>query len=301
VQLSNLQGEVEGEHWESLRALLPAFRSISHSRVADGRNTSFWNDLWLPTDQPMSVVFPAPYSHFRRGDMSVKEVLEQGIRSLLQPRLSPRAASELEELHLMLQVVQLTDGADERVCAFEKKDHKLATTMIYRASVRGDQKSPSFNFVWRNHAPPRVRFFAWLLVQNRIQCKVNLAKKNIVDDATCELCKEHDEDADHIVSGCRFARQFWTRIGWAPEDIYPVDRLWETKTPPGTPEKVAPTWILLCCWELWKHRHDVVFRKLPPNIDRLVVACKESAGLWQCRFPRNAPLLSAFWRSISWM
>jgi len=34
-----------------------------------------------------------------------------------------------------------------------------------------------------------VRFFAWLLVQGRIQCKANLVTKGIVDAPTCELCK----------------------------------------------------------------------------------------------------------------
>ena len=49
--------------------------------------------------------------------------------------------------------------------------------MIYKTSVRGDQKLPSFDFIWRNFAPPREKFFAWLLVQDRIQCKANLEKK----------------------------------------------------------------------------------------------------------------------------
>jgi hypothetical protein len=35
-------------------------------------------------------------------------------------------------------------------------------------------------FAWKNKAPPRVKFFAWLLSQSRIQCKVNLVKKRIV-------------------------------------------------------------------------------------------------------------------------
>jgi len=39
---------------------------------------------------------------------------------------------------------------------------------------------------------------------------------------------------------------------------------------------------------------NVVFRGLPPSVDGLVMACKTSAQLWQCRFPRNAPLLSEF-------
>ena len=102
----------------------------------------------------------------------------------------------------------MADTTDERIYAFEKENHKLSTAMIYKASVRGEHKLPSFAFIWHNFAPPRVRFFAWLLVQNRIQCKVNLAKKGAVTNTICDICKTQDEGADHIISTCTFARQF---------------------------------------------------------------------------------------------
>jgi len=70
----------------------------------------------------------------------------------------------LEEPEEMLQAVALTTDADERTCRMEGADHKLSTKLIYEASVRGDQKSPFFAFDWNNFAPPRVMFFAWLLV-----------------------------------------------------------------------------------------------------------------------------------------
>ena len=39
-------------------------------------------------------------------------------------------------------------------------------------------------------------------------CKVNLEKEGVLTDATCDLCKKNDEDADHIIMTCDFARQF---------------------------------------------------------------------------------------------
>ena len=156
--------------------------------------------------------------------MSVQQRMTRGLSSLLQPRLTQRAQSELQQLQLSGSVT-LTEERDERVCAFEKEDHKLATALIYRASMRGEQQLPSFAFVWHNFAPPRVRFFTWLLTQNSIHCKVNLSRKGIVHEATCDICTKEDEDADHIISGCEFARQFWLKIGWNPDDIHHVDTL----------------------------------------------------------------------------
>ena len=120
--------------------------------------------------------------------------------------------------------------------------------------MRCDQTCPSFDFVWQNFAPPRVKFFGWVLTKDRIQCKTALCRKNILQDAICDICGDAEENGDHIISGCSFAKCFWRRIGWQPNSIAPVIELWKS-SPPST---VSPM-ILLCCWELWKHRHDVVF------------------------------------------
>jgi hypothetical protein len=63
-------------------------------------------------------------------------------------------------LYQILQSVTLTNFPGERLCGMEDSDHKLTTRLIYKASIRANQKSPFFAFVWNNFAPPRVKFFA---------------------------------------------------------------------------------------------------------------------------------------------
>lgn len=86
-----------------------------------------------------------------------------------------------------------------------------------------------------NISPPRVKFFGWLLTQNRIHCRQALARKNILEDATCEICKATEESADHIFSECPFIQSFWTAIGWFPGNIAKVKELWNNPPPPPTP------------------------------------------------------------------
>lgn len=160
IRLSHLKGEVDGPHWEALRDLLPAYRNISRVEVGNGATTSFWQDHWI-TDSPLSAMFPALFSHFTGRQDSVQEVVTAGLTNLLQARLTPRAADEFQELSAILHSTALTDSPDESVCGMEGSDHKLATGLIYRALVQGDQKSPFFSFVWNNFAPPRVSHGCW--------------------------------------------------------------------------------------------------------------------------------------------
>ncbi|KAG2569425.1 hypothetical protein PVAP13_7NG391420 [Panicum virgatum] len=57
--------------------------------------------------------------------------------------------------------------------------------------------------------------------------------------------------------------------------------MWELPRPDHIPAPSYHTFLLLCAWQLWKHRHDVVFRNMEPSLLRLMLACKEDARLWR--------------------
>jgi len=112
---------------------------------------------------------------------------------------------------------------------------------------------------------------------------MSLIHKNILQEARCDVCEEEDETTGHIFSCCSFVHSFWERIGRRPKGIAKVTELWRTQVLPQIHKSVAHPLILLCCWEIWRHQNDIVFRQLEPSVDRLVVACKESVKSWSCR------------------
>jgi hypothetical protein len=144
----------------------------------------------------------------------------------------------------LLQDVSLTNNIDKRSCFSADNKQKLLSGMIYRTSMRSSSTCPAYQFVWKNIATPRVRFFGWLLTKNRINCKSNLLQKKVLDEDTCDICGHESEDADHIISGCPFAQSFWTRIGWQAEGIAEIWCLWESTAPVDMP-RMAHSSLLL--------------------------------------------------------
>ena len=70
-----------------------------------------------------------------------------------------------------------------------------------------------------------------------------------------------------------------------PSD-FDVNELHHLARPPHTPVLHFETFVLLCCWQLWKRRNGVVFQGEEATVIQLLQNCKAEARLWACRLPR---------------
>ena len=52
---------------------------------------------------------------------------------------------------------------------------------------------------------------------------------------------------------------------------------------------------VLCCWQLWNHRHDSL-RALTPTLPGLLIACRNEAQLWRHRMPIASRLIEKYYQ-----
>jgi hypothetical protein len=142
--------------------------------------------------------------------------------------------------------------------------------------------------------PPRVRFFGCLVNNGHVQCRVNLARKNVVQDTTCEVCGQAPEDTAHIFLHYGFASSFWGALGVqiAPDHN---NVLLSLLRPSTVPAKHYNMFVLLCCWQLWKHRNDVVFRGERSLLATTMLLCRSEAELWRLRLRHKYYQIVAAW------
>lgn len=201
------------DHWDVLKSLLPTYRAVTTAEVHDGRGTTFWLDAWNGDDD-LATSFPALFSHVRSPEVSVRDVVDQGLQTMLVPRLTAEAERELAEVESLLATLTLSEEPDKRSCFATTEDDKLQAGALYHVLCGDDQgMDEATKFIWRNCAPPRVKFFGWLVQRGKIQCKVNLARKGIVQDTICEACRGGEETVPHILFHCEFAKQFGSCLG----------------------------------------------------------------------------------------
>ncbi|CAN6177571.1 unnamed protein product [Urochloa humidicola] len=178
-------------------------------------------------------------------------------------------------------------------------DGKLRSGPVYTSllTVTGSPPSPFAAFVWGNRAPPRVQFFTWLLVQERIQCRSVLVRKNVLDNAECALYHHPEETCDHIIFNCPFSSQVWSALATNTTSCQ-VSTLWTIPRAAGLPRQHFHTFVLLICWQLWKHRNSVVFEAQEPSHRRFWQACRHGAALWKSRLPRADGPIAEIWCNV---
>jgi hypothetical protein len=289
--ISALAGkDLLGEHWKALCTLVPLYRSISKVELGDGARSGFWLDEWLSLGA-LNVAMPALYSHATNVYASVRVVLRSGLSTALIPRLTAVAEGERRRLGPLLDAMHLTSAPDVRVLTrCRKTSGGLRSTELYKLVCFGGVQAPLASFVWGCHAPARVKFFGWLLSLGRIKTRDTLLHKNILaqGDAGCPLCPIALETAQHLVFGCPFAQGFWASVGvvFCPGAV--PDNMMNPACHPGIPERSAATFLLLCCWQLWKHRNGVVFNGDSPSLPAVRSKCRDDATFWRARLSATA-------------
>jgi hypothetical protein len=234
--------------------------------VGDGCRTAFWLDNWVG-GMPLGERWPVLLWHALDVGATVDVVIRAGVHRSLVPRLTSEGARQLPALLDLVSSVILTPTSD--VCELvrcRRKDRTFDASSLYRLCTWGGVDAPFFSFVWENHAPPQVRFFAWVLSRARVPSRSSLLRKNILtaEEAGCPMCNAPLETTNHIFFECAFAKHFWSAAGFSYPGDADVRRLYDYGAPACVPAETASTFMLLCLWNLWKHRNTAAFREQHP-------------------------------------
>jgi hypothetical protein len=93
------------------------------------------------------------------------------------------------------------------------------------------------------------------------------------------------------------ATAFWSSIGVTAASSPSVRELWNAGVPPSTLRRHRAMFILLYCWNIWKHRNAVV-NEHRPCLQRLFQACNDDAKLWAHRLPADEVCVAQSWCNL---
>jgi hypothetical protein len=107
----------------------------------------------------------------------------------------------MAQWHEILQIassLQFGDDKDVIIWQFESS-RKYSIHSLYSV-INCRWIKPMYTLVmWKLVVPSRIHIFLWLLANNKILTRTNLAKRKKMDDMSCLFCNEQ-EDVGHLFS-----------------------------------------------------------------------------------------------------
>ena len=138
---------------------------------------------------------------------------------------------------------------------------KYSNKRIYLEYMGNPADAPKpFQWIWKSCTLPRQKFFFWLLLQDRLNIRDLLNRKNFyIETSKCELCDdEPNEHLMHLFFSCDFSQNFWMNIGYQWDtDHNLMEMLLE-----GRKQDTYGCFkecLIAGCWSLWKHRNSIIF------------------------------------------
>lgn len=148
-----------------------------------------------------------------------------------------------------------------------------------------------------------IPLFMWLAMRNRCWTADRLAKRNLPHPDKCLLCDQEDEDIQHLITSCVFARDFWFRV-LSPlglqrcvpsRHVASLAEWWRksVKKVPKDKRKGYNTLIILGAWLLWEHCNACVFERARPCLNELLRSFRDKQHLWGLAGARKLLSLSS--------
>ena len=170
---------------------------VDHDLTASS-SVLFWKDNWA--GECLTDLLPNLAHFVKNVELSVKDVCSASyLEDLFQIPISQAAANELQDLRVLIQSFELTDETDIRVFCWGNSLYKADS--LYKLAFLTMQSPPTFRLVWKSKVTLRIKFFAWLILLDRLNTKNMLARRNfnVQPNSLCVLCYDGKEETiDHL-------------------------------------------------------------------------------------------------------
>ena len=203
--------------WANLPVQVPGqvqtfFKLAIISVVGSGENTLFWMDRWL---NGQSIVDLAPrLLAFVPKRIANRRTVEEAMADRswvmdIRGGLSVEVILDFLSLWDLIYDFQLQpDIEDSHIWRFSSSGQYSAKSAYENFFIGSTQFGP-YERIWKSWAPPKCRFFMWLVAHDWCWTADRLARRGLPHPEQCLLCDQEEEAINHLLVSCVFTRQFW--------------------------------------------------------------------------------------------
>jgi len=225
--------------------------------------------------------------------------------NLQHPGFTAQVFTEYTQLWRVVVQLQLQPNSRDGITRKLTKDGKYSTSSAYKAQFLGSCKTNFCSLIWKTWAPPKCKFFGWLILQNRVWTSDRLAARNWPNFGNCPLCCQLLESGLYLFQDCRFTRRLWKGITmWVGvPGLLPVNWVhgesvlewWSNMVRIHCVDrKGLRSLIILVCWKVWKERNARIFEHNGATNQQVLNKIRDEARLWKAAGAKHVSTLLPF-------
>jgi hypothetical protein len=186
--------------------------------------------------------------------------------------------------------IQLTQGVDDHFCWKWTSDGIFTTSSAYHSFFIGQHPIDGAGLLRKMCAPPKCKFFIWLVLHDRCWTAARRKKHGLQDNDDCALCSQVSETIDHILIECSFSRELWFnflhRVGWGsiPPSTNSLGFVAWSKAARKRVQKddrrCFDSVVILISWILWKERNCRTFDRSSKSVSQLLSLVLDEMVAW---------------------
>lgn len=144
-------------------------------------------------------MFPTLFKHSKRKNRTVKDALteERWVRDV-DYNMTEQIIAEFVSLWGCMSGIVLNPAQDDRITWLHTSDGQYTARSAYNLQFLGMTTSMTADTTWRTKAPPKCRFFTWIMLQNRIWTAARLQLREWPNDYFCPLCVRNLETVSPV-------------------------------------------------------------------------------------------------------
>jgi len=228
-------------------------------KIGNGRKVRFWEDNWLGSSS-LAIQFWKLYTLVNEKGCVVADVWNGSDLICTFNRIVDEQIYNMWlEVVNLASTIEYSDEEDTPIWMFNS-DGLYSSQSLYKIINFRGVIPVHVSAVWSIKAPPRIHFFLWLLMHNKVLTRDNLSKKRKVEDAACLFCCE-PESVQHLFSECVVAKQMWQIISGlldceVGKNLDSIGVMWLSN-------KRFCVHNMICAaglWALWKLRNVLCFQ-----------------------------------------
>uniref|UniRef100_A0A453SEC5 Reverse transcriptase zinc-binding domain-containing protein n=3 Tax=Aegilops tauschii subsp. strangulata TaxID=200361 RepID=A0A453SEC5_AEGTS len=190
------------------------FFASTYTVLGNGQTTKFWEDRWIG-GRSVREIAPLLHSCIPKRRRKATTMAD-GLPGHLWARdihgvVGIHEIGQYILLWRLIESTTLSDTPDQLVWKWTVSGICTAKS-AYAASLHGSMTCGNWRLTWKSWAPPKVKFFLWLVSLDRCWTADRLARHGLQHHNSCPLCCQEPETMRHLLLGCSFSRHVWFEI-----------------------------------------------------------------------------------------